>query len=227
MLRRYQRFFADIALEDGRNVTAHCPNTGTMRTCWAPGAPVQLSQSDNPARKLAWTLERVDMGAGWIGVHTGRVNSVIAEAINAERIPALAGYRTLRREVAVALPNLPPGRIDIGLYDGPTANALVEIKNVTLLDGDCLRFPDAVTERGRRHLDLLLAAHQRGQRAVMLYALNRPEGDGFALAREVDPAYAQRLLEVIAAGVECLAVRIHHGTQDLAAGDIVPLRFDL
>jgi len=227
ILHRYKRFLADVVLEDGRNVTAHCPNTGSMRTCWTPGAPVQLSHSDNPARKLAWTLERVDMGAGWIGVHTGRVNGVVAEAIVAGRIPALDGYHRLRREVTLELPGLPRGRLDIGLYDGPTAEALVEIKNVTLLDGPCLRFPDAVTERGRKHLDLLLAAHQGGRRAVILFALNRPEGDYFAPCRESDPTYARRLLEVTAAGVEALAVRIQHTDEDLEVGAAVALRLDL
>jgi len=227
ILRRYQRFLADVVLEDGRSVTAHCPNTGSMRTCWMPGAPVQLSHSDNPARKLAWTLERVDMGAGWIGVHTGRANGVVAEAIAAGRIPALEGYRTLRREVAVELPGLPRGRLDIGLYDGPTADALVEIKSVTLLDDPCLRFPDAVTERGRKHLELLLAAHQSGRRAVILFALNRPEGGCFAPAREIDPAYARRLVEVTTAGVEALAMRIRHAAQSLEVAGVVALRLDL
>jgi sugar fermentation stimulation protein A len=227
ILRRYQRFLAEVELEDGRGVTAHCPNTGSMRGCWRPGAPVQLSHSDNPARKLAWTLERVDMGAGWIGVHTGRVNGVVAEAIAAGQIPSLRGYHRLRREVVLELPGLPRGRLDIGLYEGPAPDALVEIKNVTLFEAPCLRFPDAVTERGRKHLDLLLAAHEGGRRAVILFALNRPEGDCFAPARAIDPVYAQRLSEVTAAGVEALAVRLRHGPQDLRVGEEVALRLDL
>jgi len=196
ILRRYKRFLADVELADGSVVTAHCPNTGTMKTCWEEGAPVQLSRSDNPKRKLPFTLERVDMGAGWIGVNTGLVNAVVAEAVEHGTVESLTGYDRLKREVTLELPDLPRGRLDIGLYDGPTADALVEVKNVTLADGDCLRFPDAVSERARKHLDLLLAAHQRGWRAVILFALNRPEGDFFAPARDIDPAYAKRLAEV-------------------------------
>ncbi|HHH39013.1 MAG TPA: DNA/RNA nuclease SfsA, partial [Sedimenticola sp.] len=81
MIRRYKRFLADVELADGSLLTVHCPNTGSMKGCWAPGAPVEISFSDNPKRKLAWTLERVDMGGGWVGVHTGRTNAVVAEAI--------------------------------------------------------------------------------------------------------------------------------------------------
>jgi sugar fermentation stimulation protein A len=223
IVRRYQRFLADVELADGSMVTAHCPNTGSMKGCWDAGAPVQLSRSDNPKRKLPWTLERVDMGGGWIGVNTSLVNAVMAEAIECGRIAPLAGYRRLRREVTLELPGHPRSRLDIGLYDGEAPDALVEVKNVTLLDGGCLRFPDAVSERGRKHLDLLLALHQGGRRAVMLYAMNRPEGECFAPARDIDPGYAQRLAEVAAAGVEVLAVRVRHRDQTVETGGLVPV----
>jgi sugar fermentation stimulation protein A len=181
-----------------------------MATCWAPGAPVQLSHSDDPRRRLAWTLERVDMGAGWVGVHTGRTNAVVAEGIAAGRIPGLADYRELRREVVFAPPGHPRGRLDLALSAGPAPDTLVEIKNCTLLDGDCLRFPDAVSLRGRKHLDLLAAAVAQRRRGVMVFALNRPEGRRFAPAWSVDPGYASRLVEVAALGVEVLAVRLRH-----------------
>ncbi len=223
ILRRYKRFLADVELADGSLVTAHCPNTGSMKGCWEEGAPVQLSRSDNPKRKLPWTLERVDMGAGWIGVNTGLVNTVMAEGIEAGRIPSLAGYGRLRREVTLELPGHPRSRLDIGLYEGGQPDALVEVKNVTLLDGGRLRFPDAVSERGRKHLDLLLALRERGQRAVMLYALNRPEGECFSPARDIDPAYTQRLQDVAAAGVEVLAVRVLHLGQGIKPGELGPV----
>ena len=212
-----------MELEDGALVTAHVPNTGSMATCWAPGAPVQLSHSDNPRRKLAWTLERVDMGSGWVGVNTGRPNAVMAEGIRTGRIPELAGYRALKREVRFAPAGLSGGRLDMLLSEGPAADALVEVKNVTLLDGDRLRFPDAVSERGRKHLELLLAAVVEGRRGVILFALNRPEARCFAPAWRTDPAYAERLLAVTEAGVEALAVRVRHGDRVMEAAASVPL----
>jgi sugar fermentation stimulation protein A len=223
ILGRYKRFLAEVELANGQTVTAHVPNTGTMATCWAPGASVQLSHSEDPRRKLAWTLERVDMGCGWVGVHTGRPNAVLAEAIAAGWVPALAGYRGLRREVAFAPAGHEPGRLDLGLSDGPAPDALVEVKNCTLLEGDCLRFPDAVSQRGRKHLDLLAAAVAQGHRGVMLFALNRPEGCRFAPAWAVDPGYGQRLAEVAALGVEVLAVRLRHTADAIAVGEGVPV----
>ena len=215
IVRRYKRFLAEVELADGRVVTAHCPNTGGMTSCWQAGAPVQLSHSDNPRRKLPWTLERVDMGGGWIGVHTGRVNGVVAEGIRAGRVAALTGYVELRAEVSVELPGHPRSRIDLFLGHGSCADAWVEIKNATLLDGDVVRFPDAVTVRGRKHLDALVAMVERGQRGVMLFAVNRPEGACLAPAWDVDPGYARRLIEVSEAGVEVIAVRIRHAADGM------------
>ncbi|NBC15529.1 MAG: DNA/RNA nuclease SfsA [Gammaproteobacteria bacterium] len=222
ILARPNRFVAEIELAGGQRVDAHVPNTGTLLSCWRPGAPVQLSQADNPRRKLRWTLERVDMGGGWVGVNTQRPNQVMAEGVAAGRIPALAGYGRLRREVAFAAGG-EAGRIDIALDDGSRPSALVEVKNVTLLDGPHLRFPDAKSERGRKHLALLSAAVAGGRRGVMLFALNRAEGERFAPAWDIDPAYGEALLAAAAAGVELLAVRMVHGCDGITVGDAVAL----
>lgn len=117
----------------------------------------------------------------------------------------------------------PRGRIDIGLSSGPRPDALVEVKNVTLLDQGCLRFPDAVSERGRKHLDLLLAAVRSGLRGVILFAANRPEGDRVGPAWAVDSAYSRRLLEVVEGGVEALAVRLVHTADGIKTGDLLPV----
>ncbi len=221
IINRYKRFLADVELEDGTLVTAHCPNTGTMKSCWQPGALVQLSFSDNPKRKLAWTLERVDMGSGWLGVNTHRTNGIIAEGIEQGMIPGLAGYEQLRREVKFELEGHPSARFDLLLTSGELPDAYVEVKNATLLDGDYIRFPDAVSVRGRKHLDLLLEAVRLGCRGVVLFAVNRPEGSCFAPAEAIDPGYAERLREVTAAGVEALAIRIRHTDQGMAVGEAV------
>jgi sugar fermentation stimulation protein A len=128
----------------------------------------------------------------------------------------------LRREISFSAGGR-KGRLDIGLYGGPDRKALVEVKNVTLLDVDRVRFPDAVSERGRKHLDLLLAALGEGYRAVILFAVNRPEGNVFSPAWSVDPGYAMRLVEVAAAGVEVLAVRIRHTADGMEVDGTLPL----
>ncbi len=215
IVRRYKRFLADVVLDSGEQVTAHCPNTGAMTSCWRPGAPVQLSYSDNPKRKLAWTLERVDMGRGWVGVHTGRVNRVIAQAIQEHRIGPLAGYRELRYEPRFNIKGHPATRFDLLLSAPERADVYVEIKNTTLLVDDTIQFPDAVTERGRKHLQLLTKAVQRGHRGVMVYAVNRPEGEYFEPAADIDPLYARALLRAVTKGVEVFAVRLCHREQSI------------
>ena len=220
--RRYKRFLTDITLDDGRQIIAHCPNTGRMTSCWEPGAAVQVSHSDNPKRKLAWTLERVDMGAGWIGVHTGRVNDVIAEAIATGAIPTLAGYSTITREVTFNTARH-RSRLDIKLADGESADAWVEVKNATLLVGDEVQFPDAVTERGLKHLHVLAEAVAQGNRGILVFAVNRSEGRCLSVADEVDPAYGKRLREVIELGVEVIAPRLVHGPKSITVEGALPV----
>ena len=226
ILKRYKRFLADVELADGQVVTAHCPNTGSMSGCWEPGAPVQISHSDNPRRKLSWTLERVDMGRGWVGVHTGRTNPVVEEALKASLIGGLTGYRSVRREVAFN-GDSEKARFDFLLADGERPDAWIEVKNVTLWRGRGLCFPDAVTLRGRKHLELLAQACGQGYRGVMVYALNRPEGEYFCPADHIDPEYGRTLRRVVKeAGVELIAVRIEHGKQSMSVSGEVPVVLD-
>ncbi|MET0066432.1 MAG: DNA/RNA nuclease SfsA [Candidatus Thiodiazotropha sp.] len=223
ILKRYKRFLADVVLENGASVTAHCPNTGSMAGCWAEGAPVQLSHSDNPRRKLAWTLERVDMGQGWVGVHTGRTNPVVEEALKRDRIEQLQGYTQVRREVTFNA-RRERSRFDFFLSGGDAADAWVEVKNVTLWQQDRLCFPDAVTQRGRKHLETLAEACDQGYRGVMIFALNRPEGRVFAPADAIDPGYGETLRRVIREyGVEVIAVRIVHDETSMSVAGEVPL----
>jgi sugar fermentation stimulation protein A len=148
---------------------------------------------------------------------------VVAEAVLGGRVPALGGYRRIRREVACRLDGHPGARLDLKLEQGARADAWVEVKNVTLLDADRVRFPDAVSERARRHLELLAALVAGGQRGVMVFAVNRPEGAALSPARAVDPAYAQTLSRVCAAGVEALALRIVHTHEEMVASGPMPV----
>lgn len=220
VIKRYKRFLVDVILEDGREVTAHCPNTGRMTGCWRPGAPAQLSYSDDPRRKLPWTLERVDMGAGWIGVNTHRVNAVVAESLELGLLPGLSGYKRLRREVPVELSGH-RARLDLVLDRGRKPDAFIEVKNVTLLEGDSLAFPDAVTARGQKHLQVLQQLVNAGNRGIMIYALNRPEGSCFEVARTVDPAYADALEQAVAGRVEVIPLRLQHNRTGIQAASVV------
>jgi sugar fermentation stimulation protein A len=157
LVRRYQRFFADVVLEDGRAETVHCPNSGSMLGLCAVGAPVLVSDSGDPARKLRMTLERVRAGRAWVGVNTMLPNRIVREAVEAGRLPELAGYAEVRPEVKFG----ERSRIDLRLAGPDRPACWVEVKNVTLRAGRAARFPDAVTERGLKHLRELASARLR------------------------------------------------------------------
>ncbi|KPV41778.1 hypothetical protein AN478_01225 [Thiohalorhabdus denitrificans] len=195
---------ADVELTDGSVVTAHCANSGSMATCKDPGQPVMLLPADSPKRKLKYTWELYHSGGSWVGVNTHRPNALVAEAIAAGEVAELAGYATQRREVKYGRNS----RIDILLEDPEKGPCHVEVKNCTLLAPDgAVRFPDAVTERGRKHLDELMELAADGGRAVMFFLVNRADGEGFGPADHIDPAYGERLREAAEAGVELLAYR--------------------
>jgi len=216
LVRRYKRFLADVEIPAVGAVTAHCPNTGSMTSCWRPGAPVRLSHTDNPRRKLAWTLECVDMGRGWVGVNTSRVNAAVRAAIQHGAIRGLESYPRIRAEPRVVFDGHPPSRFDLLLEGDGIPPCYIEIKNTTLLVGDAVKFPDAVTERGRKHLELLARAVARGYRGVILYAVNRPEGRWFEPAADIDPGYAETLARVVDAGVEVVVCRLRHDAATLS-----------
>ncbi len=224
LLRRYKRFLADVELPDGQVITAHCPNTGSMRSCVAPGAPVQLSYHDNPRRKLKWTLERIDMGNGWIGVNTGLVNSIIAEALERGQIAQLPAGDSVRREVRVERTGLEVSRLDFLMTGESGDKVYIEVKNVTLFEDGFLQFPDAVSVRAIKHLHLLQRLAGEGHRAVLLFAINRPEGSCFRPAVQIDPDYAETLKNAVENGVQLLPIRLIHRQQEIVVGGTLDYR---
>lgn len=201
LVRRYKRFFADVALDDGAEVTAHCPNPGAMLGLSTPGQACWLSVSADPKRKLAHTLELVDAGGALTVVNTLLPNRLVAEALAADAIPELSGYASCRREVRYGAAS----RVDF-LLEGPDRPpAWVEVKGVTLHRGEGLaEWPDCVSARGARHAAELGEMARLGQRAVVLFVVLRGDCDRFAVAADLDPAFAAAFERVRAAGVETL-----------------------
>lgn len=203
LVRRYKRFFADVELDDGQVVVSHCANPGSMKTCAEPGARVWLSESDNPKRKLKWTWELLEDGDATVCVNTARANQVIAEAFEDKAIAELAHWDQVVREVKYGQRS----RVDFLLSRGDD-RCYVEVKSVTLdLGGRIAGFPDSVTERGRRHLEELMAVAEQGHQAVMLFSVNRTQAVAVRPADEIDPAYGDTLRRAADAGVQLLAYR--------------------
>jgi len=201
LAQRYKRFFADVALDDGSEITAHCPNPGAMLGLNAPGQVCWLSRSDDPKRKLAHTLEIVEADGSPTVVNTLLPNRLVAEALAAGAIPELSGYGVHRREVKYGAAS----RVDF-LLEGPDRPAAwVEVKGVTLHRGGGLaEWPDCVSARGARHMAELGEMTRLGDRAVVLFVVLRADCDRFELARDLDPAFAAAFDRVRASGVEAL-----------------------
>ncbi len=202
LIRRYKRFLADVELEDGSTVTAHCPNSGSMKGCNEPGMPVLLSRSDNPKRKLKYTWELVKANGIWVGIHTGYPNKLVREAIEAGTISELQGYTNIRPEVKYGKNS----RVDL-LLEGQDGLCYVEIKNVTLVENGLALFPDAVTTRGQKHLLELMEMVKTGHRAIIFFVVQRADGSAMAPADRIDPEYGRLLRRAVANGVEALAYR--------------------
>jgi len=211
LIRRYKRFLADVQLADGSVITAHVANPGAMTGLQAEGARVWLSRSANLARKLpySWELIETDFGGGaeLTGVNTLHPNPVVAEALAAGTIPELTGYATIRREVKYGrVINGKGSRIDFLLEDPAQPPCYVEVKNVHLMRrGGIAEFPDSVTARGAKHLDELAGMAASGARAVMLFVIQIGSAQSFALARDIDPAYARAFDKARKSGVEAVA----------------------
>jgi len=202
LIRRYKRFLADVELDDGSLVTAHTPNTGSMRGCARPGSRVILSLSGNPDRKYPHSWELVHTDGVWVGINTLLPNRLAREGIENGTIPELGGYDAIRAEV----PYGTRSRIDL-LLSGSRGSCYVEVKNVTLVEGGRALFPDAVSARGQKHLRELMQVVRLGHRGVNLFVVQRGDGESVSPADAIDPAYGALLREAAQAGVELLAYR--------------------
>ncbi|WP_407050568.1 DNA/RNA nuclease SfsA [Methyloraptor flagellatus] len=220
LIQRYKRFLADVELDTGEIVTAHCANSGSMLGVAPPGARVWLSRSDDPKRKLAHSWLIVEIGTALVGIDTGHPNALVAEAIRDGTIAEAAGYASLRREVKYGVNS----RVDILLEDDARGRLFVEVKNVHLSRRQGLaEFPDSVTARGTKHLGELAAEVERGHRAMMVFLVQRTDATEMTLARDIDPAYGHAFDKALRAGVEAVAYACRINPQEIVVDRRIPL----
>jgi len=220
LVKRYKRFLADVRLQNGELVTAHCPNSGRMTACNQPGRPVFLSVHDDPKRKLKYTWELIDMPSSLVGVNTLVPNRLVAHAIRNGGIPHFGKYTTVRPEVRIN----DRTRLDLLLSNSKGDRCYVEIKNCTLVEDGCAMFPDAPTVRGRKHLLELAELHGQGQRAVIFFLEQRCDARFFTPAETIDPDYSACLREVVSAGVEIVAYDVSIDLDRITLGRPLPCR---
>lgn len=223
LVKRYKRFLADVVLDSGEPIIAHCANSGSMLSVNTPGSEVWVSPARNPERKLRYTWEMIRIGDGLVGINTQHPNLLAAEAVAAGALPELAGYTVVRREVKYGRNS----RIDLLLEADGRPPCYVEVKNVTmrrdLTAVGPAEFPDAITTRGAKHLDELADMKAQGFRAVMLFLAQREDCRRFALAADIDPLYAAGLARARAAGVEMLCYGCRLSPLEIAIDRPIPL----
>jgi sugar fermentation stimulation protein A len=208
LVKRYKRFFADVELADGSLVTAHCPNTGPMTGVCELGAPVLLSASDNPNRKLAYTWELIQVDETWVGVNTNLPNKIVGLGLEKRVFSELGDYIKIEREVPYGSQK---SRIDYRLTRADGQQVYVEVKNTTWTDGKrdprTALFPDTVTTRGQKHLEELIEVAQSGQDAVLLFFINRSDCERFAPGEKADLRYGKLFWKALDSGVKIVPYR--------------------
>ncbi len=218
LVKRYKRFFADIELESGELITAHCPNTGPMTGVCEPGSSVQVSIHDTPKRKLKYTWEMIQVAGTWVGINTGLPNRITQQLLEQRFLPALADYQHLRREVVYGQEK---SRVDFVLTT--TAEPVyLEVKNATWSQGELALFPDTVTTRGQKHLRELKAMLPQA-RVAMLYFINRADCGAFAPGDSADPEYGRLLREAVQAGLEVYPCRFAVSPRQVRFLGLAPL----
>jgi len=219
LIQRYKRFLADIELETGEKVTAHCPNSGSMKGCAVPGSQVWLSESDNPKRKYKYTWELIKVPQTMIGINTLVPNKLVKQSIENGLIKELSGYDRVKAEVKTSSHT----RLDLVLENQDGAKCYVEIKNCTLVEEGMAMFPDAVTTRGQKHLDELEHLVSLGHRGVIFFLIQRMDAKAFKPAAMIDKVYAEKLKKVMKNGVEIITRDTSINTQVIRIRNTVPV----
>ncbi len=218
LIKRYKRFLADIALNDGQELTVHCPNSGSMRGCAEPGSPVIISKSENTNRKYAWTLEMVQKKNIWIGVNTSLTNKIVREALENGIINDFGTIESIRPEIKVS----DKSRLDF-LVQTKNGPVYIEVKNCSLVEDNVAIFPDAVTARGTKHLKELEQLITPKTQAAVLFCVQRADGSCFRPAHEIDRLYADTLETAQQNGVQILVYRAEVTPESVTITRKIPL----
>ena len=225
LLKRYKRFLSDIDLGNGQIITAHCPNSGSMLSVLPKNANVWLSITDNPKRKLKYTLEIIEVDGNKVGINTNHPNKIVSQSIRDGKIKELLGYESIIREVKYG----ENSRIDILLKKENKPDCYVEVKNVTMKrsgkSSGKVEFPDAITKRGTKHLKELTQMVKEGNRSVMLFLVQREDCNSFSIAGDIDPIYQTTLLKALESGVEILCYRCNINLKEINISG--PLKLEL
>ena len=220
LIKRYKRFLADVKLDNGEIITAHCPNSGRMTECSEPGSSVYLSYHDNPKRKLQYTWELIKMPSSLVGVNTNIPNLLVFNTIIDGNIPELNGYTEFIREKSVG----ENSRIDIFLETKRRKPCYVEVKNCTLVRGKVASFPDAITARGLKHLKELQELRKNNNRCVMFYLVQRMDAEIFTPEYPIDPAYGNELKKAKQNGVEILIYDVNIDLKKISINKKLPYK---
>ncbi|MUP38279.1 DNA/RNA nuclease SfsA [Labilibaculum euxinus] len=220
LIKRYKRFLADVELDNGEIVVAHTSNSGSMKSCLEEGAEVFLTFADDPKRKTKYTWEMIRINKSWVGINTAVPNLLVYEAVKNQEIGALRGYSFVKREVKFG-----DSRFDV-FASNEEEECFIEVKNVSMKVGEYARFPDAVTIRGKKHLNTLMQVKKEGKRAVMVYVIQRTDIDKFAPAYDIDPDYAATLKEAYENGVEVYPIRAIVTPERIELGELLPFELE-
>ncbi|MBL4560711.1 MAG: DNA/RNA nuclease SfsA [Labilibaculum sp.] len=220
LIKRYKRFLVDVELDNGDVVVAHTSNSGSMKTCLEEGAEVFLTYVEDPKRKTKYTWEMIKINNSWVGINTAVPNLLVYEAVKNQQFSELKGYTFVKREV-----KFDDSRFDV-FASNEEEECFIEVKNVSMKVEDYARFPDAVTSRGKKHLNTLMKARREGKRAVMVYVIQRADVEKFAPASDIDPDYTKTLKEACENGVEVYPIRAVVTPERIELGELLPFELE-
>lgn len=219
LIKRYKRFLADIFLKDGSTITAHCPNSGSMKTCSEKGSRVWVSASSNPSRKLMYTWELIEIEESLVGVNAIIPNRLVQMFLCNSEIKEVAGYSEIIPEITINKGT----RLDFCIQSENRTPCFLEVKNCTYVENRLACFPDAITERGKKHVEELARLVSEGKRGVVLFIIQRMDADVFAPAGHIDPRYAEALRNAVLSGVEVIAYDTLIDLSGIRLGKSIPV----